>query len=368
MSRPKGSKNKMDEEVTPLENVTVEELKKEKSTETKKPEDFSKDLCYDDTAIEKLNGIGPKTAEKLRDLGYVTVTDIATARADEISSMMKVTFSIAKGWTLQAQEALLGKMDFKTAEEQDKVKKSTQLLIFTGSSNFNGMLGGGVPTKSITGLSGRLSSGKTQICFDCIVDCLGRLHEKAVFIETEPDTFHLDRLKEIARTRGITCNWSDLYVQEAENSPTPKAQFLQYKVVQRYLERGEKIRLVVVDSMTAKFRGWSRSELLPIRTREFAEHFGLMEVLAAKYNLAWLLTFQVIAPPRPDQGLAMQVKFEDNFYPVGGDYVLHSVNNWVALIQKRKELWEANLFDSSHVKRNSCEFMLTAKGLMNAIT
>lgn len=367
MGRPSGSKNKVEEEVTQLENVTVEELKKEKPTETKKPIDFEKDISDDDTVLERLNGIGPKTAEKLRDLGYDTITAIATARADEIASMMKVTFSIAKGWTVQAQEALLSKMEFKTAEEQDKVKKETQLFIFTGSSNFNTMIGGGIPTKSITGLSGRLASGKTQICFDAIVDCLGRLKEKAVFIETEPDTFHLDRLKEIARGRGITCDWSNLYVQEAENSPTPKAQFLQYKVVQRYLERGEKIRLVVIDSMTAKFRGWSRSELLPIRTREFAEHFGLMEYLAAKYNIAWLLTFQVIAPPRPDQGLAMQVKFEDNFYPVGGDFVLHSVNNWVALIQKRKELWEANLFDSSHVKRNSCEFILTAKGLMNGI-
>jgi DNA repair protein RadA len=360
----------MSKEIKPKKlEVTIEEAKAEKQTEEKMPTDTEEDLEGNSTIkkLEDLNGIGPRTAEKLRELGY-TVVGLATGRAEEVAAEMKVSYSVAKGWVMQASEAVLAKMTMKTAIDQDKEKKAKQLFIQTGSKGFNEMIGGGIPTMSITGLTGRLASGKTQIVNDAIVDCLGRLKEIAVFIETEPDTFNLDRLKEIAKLRNLDCDWSRLYIMEAKQIPTAKAQFLQYKVVQKALEKGEKIRLVCVDSMNAKFRaGWSRSEMLPVRTREFAEHFNLMEYLAAKYNIAWLLTFQVIAPPRPDQGLAAKVKFVDQFYPVGGDFVLHSVNNWVALQQIKTELWEASLFDSSHVKRGSCFYMLTASGLKDGI-
>ena len=107
--------------------------------------------------------------------------------------------------------------------------------------------------------------------------------------------------------------------------------------------------------------------MLPIRTREFGEHFNLIKYLTAKYNVAWYLTFQAIAPPRPDQGLAAKVKFAGQWYPVGGDYVLHTVNNWIALDQIKTELWKASLFDSSHMDRATCKFMLTSAGLKDEV-
>ena len=731
MGRPKGSINKLNEENEPIKLETnINDYKGEKSTENKTPVDYEDDLGKKDIKrLEDFNGIGPKGAEKLRDLGY-TVLGLATARPDEVGSQMKVSYSVAKGWCMQASEAVLTKMTMKSSIDFDKEKKAKQLFIHTGSNDFNMMIagtsdfakerGGGIPTMSITGLTGRLSSGKTQIVFDAIVDCIGRLKESAVFIETEPDcqplgniilsskglqpieevfstygkdgtlretkqilenykgkiysikargiplqkftpnhpiyvkrgsevigfipasevkygdyllipynkepttksiydlseytstykntvkiekdciivrnskikrfinvedddiqfllgwylaegssslsainfalsskeveiakrlleilakigingnwryrfggisvtaysrilakflksifsgyaytksipepllyskneywfecyvngdgwskrlykgikrsvktaspilagqlyyflinrkkiassitiykphkriikgkianfktsyclqwtkdskthwyvcdkiglwirvrkvysedyegvivatesnidhtynvpfvthnTFHLDRLKEIAKYKNLECDWSKLFICESSQIPTAKAQFLQYKVVQRALEGGEKIRLVVVDSFNAKFRaGWSITQMLPIRSREIAEHMNLMEYLAAKYNLAWLITCQAIAPPRPDQGLAMKVKFVDNYYPVGGDTLLHSVNNWVALMQIKGDLYKAALFDSSHVKKGACEFMLMGRGIGDGV-
>lgn len=348
--------------------TSFEDIGKEKSTHRKTPANHEADLGkLTIKRLEDLNGIGPVTATKLRDLGY-SVIALATARADEVGAQMKISFSVAKGWVMQAQEVALAKMVVKTANEHDKEKKSKQLFMLTGSTDFNKMIGGGIPTMSITGLTGRLSSGKTQICFDAAVDCLGRLKKKVTFIETEPDTFHLDRLKEIANYRKLNCNWDDLLICEASQIPTAKAQFLQYRVVKKMLEKGEDIKLVIIDSFNAKFRaGWSRSEMLPIRSREIAEHVNLMEYLAAKYNIAWLITCQAIAPPRPDQGLRMKVKFADQYYPVGGDTLLHSVNNWIGLKQIKTILWQASLFDSSHIARGSCYFMLTPSGLKNGV-
>ena len=102
-------------------------------------------------------------------------------------------------------------------------RKLNRYSLRTGSDEFNKMLGGGIPTMSITGSSARFSSGKTQIGYDGIIDVISRIfvcpkckrelingkgvcpvdgeqavHAKAAIIETEPDTFHLPRLKQIA--------------------------------------------------------------------------------------------------------------------------------------------------------------------------
>lgn len=371
-----------------------EDLKAEKPTETKTPVDISDDIGETtEKKLVDLNGIGPITAQKLNDFGYKTVIDLATARADEVAAEMKVTYTIAKGWVAQASEAALMKIKMVTATQRAAYKKKTVFYFKTGSPAFNKLLGGGIPTQAISGASGRFASGKTQIGNEIIIDCISNLFScpkchiklakdskcpdcgspakqaKAVLIETEPDTFHLERLQQICTAKKIPePNWDNLLLCPADQIPTAKAQFLQYKVVQHALEAGENIHLVVIDSFTAKFRaGYSRSEMLPIRAREFAEHFNLMEYLTAKYNLAFYVTCQVIAPPRPDQGLAAKVKYGDSFYPVGGDTLLHSVNNWIGLNQKKTELWEATLFDSSWMPRGHAEFVLTASGLKDGV-
>jgi len=370
MGRTKGALNKKTiEENNPIEMKTdIEELKKEKSTEQKLPQDFNGDVSTKEDDITQIAGIGPKTAERLKEKGYVTLVDIATARADELSAVMTLGYAQCKAMIDSAMDLVASKMKLKTANEHDTDKKLKQIFIKTGSEDFNNLLGGGVPTGSITGTVGRLATGKTQIGFDLIVDVLGRLNKKAVFIETEADTFHLDRLKEIAKGKGYnSINWDNLYVCEAEQIPTPKAQFLQYRAIQKYLEKGEDIILVVIDSFNANFRGWTRTELLPLRTREFAEHFNLIKYLTAKYNLAWYLTFQAISAPRPDAQLHDKMKYGSGYYISGGDYVLHTVNNWISLEQIKTELWKAVLFDSSHIDRASCTFMLTKDGLKNEV-
>jgi DNA repair protein RadA len=348
------------------------ETEEEKPTDEKQPSDHEADVTVKTgKGIQKLtdiSGIGPKTAEKLKDLGY-SLMGIATGRAEEISAEMKVSFVVAKGWVFAAQEALLARMSMKTANEFDKEKKAKQQFFKTGSPGLNGLLGGGVPTMSTTGVSGRFSTGKTQMGYDLIVDCLTRIKRKAVFIETEPDTFHLDRLKQLCRLKKINePDWDNLTVCGSDQIPTAKAQFLQYKVVQKALEGGSDIGLVVCDSFTAKFRpGYSRREMLPVRTREFTEHFLLIDFLAARYNVAWFLTCQVIGCVDPVQTGLSQMKTGDGYYPVGGEFLLHSVNNWISLKQIKTELYAATLYDSSWLPRGNTTFMITTSGLQDEV-
>jgi len=366
---------------------------KDKPTDDKTPADHEEDVTNgskETKRLEDLKGIGPVTANKLRELGY-TLVGIATGRADEIAAEMKISFVQAKAWVMTAQEAVLSKMVLKTATQQDREKKLKQQFIPTGSHAFNELLGGGFATMATTGLSGRYSTGKTQAIFDGLVECLSRLHRcpdcyrglkagetcpkcqkkevpaEAAYIETEPNTFNLDRLKQIAKLKKVEPDWDKLFIAEADQIPTAKAQFLQYKVVQKALENGAKFAMVAVDSFTAKFRpGYSRREMLPVRTREFTEHFLLIEYLAARYNIAWVLSCQVIGAPDPGQSLGIRVKTGDSFYPVGGEYLLHSINTWVGMQQVKTELWQAILYDSSYLPRGSRNFMLSPSGLINA--
>ncbi len=344
--------------------TSLNDLKAEKATDEKTPSDQEREV--EDKGIkrlEDLQGVGPVTARKLRDLGY-TLVGVATGRADEIAAEMKISFNVAKSWVMAAQEAVLCKMVLKNGKEVDKERKEKIQYIKTGSENFNNLLGGGIQTGATTGLCGRFSVGKTQVCFDAIVDCIGRLKRKAVYIETEPNTFHASRIEEIAKSRNIDIDLENLYVCEASQIPTAKSQYLQYKVVQKELGKGEDIGLVCVDSFTAKFRaGYSRREMLPVRTREFTEHFMMIDYLAAKYNIAWVLTCQVIGAPDPGQTLGIKMMTGDSYMPVGGMYLLHSMTTWVALAQIKTELYEATLFDSSYLPRNKCEFTLTKQGI-----
>lgn len=348
--------------------TNINELRKEKATDDKQPSDQEREV--EDKSLrrlEDLSGVGPVTAAKLRNLGY-TLIGIATGRADEIASQMKVSFSKAKVWVMSAQEAVLCKMSMKSGNEIDRERKSRIQLIRTGSSNFNGLLGGGIHTGETTGICGKFSVGKSQICFDSIVDCISRLKRKAVYIETEPNTFHADRLKQIATLRKVDIDLDDVYVCESTQIPTAKAQFLQYKVIQKELQSGADIGLVCIDSFTAKFRpGYSRREMLPVRTREFTEHFHLIDYLSSKYNIAFILTCQVIGAPDPGQTLGIKMITGDSYYPVGGNYLLHSMTTWVSLQQIKTELYKAILFDSSYLPRGSCEFMLTKSGLSDGV-
>ena len=341
----------------------------DKPTDSKDVSDHEEDVVnHTSKTMQDLPGIGPKTAEKLRELGY-TLVGLATGRADEIAAEMKVSFVQAKGWVQAAQEAVLCGMNLKKAEEIEKERKKKQKFYVTGSNAFNHLMGGGFGTMKTTGLSGRFSTGKTQSIYDAMVDCLrSEVEDEAVYIETEPDTFHLERVKQIADLRKIKIDTNKLWVAEASQIPTAKAQFLQYKIVQKHLEQGSPIHLVAVDSFTAKFRpGYSRREMLPVRTREFTEHFLLIDFLASRYNIAWILSCQVIGAPDPGQGLGIKMKTGDTYYPVGGEFLLHSVSTWVSLQQIKTELYEAILYDSSYLERSKCEFMLTKQGLMDGI-
>ncbi|MEM4244226.1 MAG: DNA repair and recombination protein RadA, partial [Candidatus Bathyarchaeia archaeon] len=153
--------------------------------------------------IEDLPGVGPATAQKLRDLGYHTVESLAMATARELEPIgvgEKKAFSM-----IEAARSAIG-CSFVRADELLKMRQNV-LRLTTGSKALDRILDGGLETQTITEFYGEYGSGKSQICHQLCVNVQlpperGGLNGGALYVDTE-NTFRLERIVQMARHLGL---------------------------------------------------------------------------------------------------------------------------------------------------------------------
>jgi RecA/RadA recombinase len=107
--------------------------------------------------LEDIPGIGEKTAQKLREVGYTDPMAIAVASPSELAAIAEIGEGQAAKIINAVREIL--EIGYETAdkilERRLKVAKIT-----TGSKNLDNLLGGGVETQAITETYGQFGSGK----------------------------------------------------------------------------------------------------------------------------------------------------------------------------------------------------------------
>lgn len=150
--------------------------------------------------IAKLPGVGPATAEKLRDAGYLDPIDLAVESPQELVSVADLGLSTATK-IIQEARKIANKDNFKTGKELIEKRLEVGRLT-TGSKTLNDLLGGGFETQSITELFGEFGSAKTQIVHQlCVTVQLpkdqGGLEGHAFYIDTE-NTFRPERIIQMA--------------------------------------------------------------------------------------------------------------------------------------------------------------------------
>src|SRR3972149_10585375 len=136
--------------------------------------------------LEDLPGIGPATAQKLKELGYHTVESLAMATARELEPAgisEKKAFSV-----IEAARSSIG-VSFVRADELLKMRQNV-LRLTSGSKALDGMLDGGLETQTITEFYGEYGSGKSQICHELCVNVQlpperGGLGGGALYVDTE---------------------------------------------------------------------------------------------------------------------------------------------------------------------------------------
>ena len=305
--------------------------------------------------LEDISGIGPKMAEKLREVGLTDPMSIAVSSPGELASILEISEATAMKIITNAREML--EMGFVSAdkilEQQQKAARIT-----TGSKALDELLGGGIQTQAITEAFGQFGSGKTQLGFQLAVNVQlpkekGGLEGNCLFIDTE-NTFRPQRIAQMAEALGLDSKkvLKNIFVARAFTSDH---QMFLIEKANEMIEQN-KIKLIVIDSLTSHFRAdyIGRGELAP-RQQKLNKHLHTLQKLADSYNLAVYVTNQVLANPA--------VLFGDATMPAGGHILAHQATYRIYLRKSTQDKKIAKMVDAPDLPTGECVFRVTEEGI-----
>ncbi|HDD57351.1 MAG TPA: DNA repair and recombination protein RadA [Thermoplasmatales archaeon] len=310
----------------------------------------------EETLIENLPGVGPATAEKLREAGYGDLLSIAVASPRELADAADIGESTASKIIIAARrEADIGQ--FETGDVIFE-RRSKLGHLTTGSKTLDQLLGGGFETQSITELFGEFGSGKTQIAHQLCVNVQlpkekGGLEGHAFYIDTE-NTFRPERITQMAEAKGLDPKevLKNIHVARAYNSSH------QMLLVERVKELSKDIpaRLLVIDSLTAHFRAeYVGRGALADRQQKLNKHMHDLLRWGDLNDGVICVTNQVSAKP--------DALFGDPTRPIGGHIVGHTATFRIYLRKSKGEKRIARLIDSPHLPEGEAVFSIGREGI-----
>jgi DNA repair protein RadA len=305
--------------------------------------------------LEELKGVGPATASKLREAGYLDIEIIATSSPYEMAEKTGLSIELCKEIINQAKDKIT--VDMKTGLEILKQRQSVGKLT-TGSSKLDELLGGGIETQSTYEFYGKFSSGKSQIGFQLAVNVQlpknkGGLEGKVIFIDTE-GTFRPDRIAELARYKKLDPEQvlNNILVIKPSSS---EEQIVATEKIEYTLKSGE-FKLIIVDSLTSHFRAdYIGRGSLSERQQKLNKHLHTLQKYSEKYNLAVYYTNQVMDNPG--------IMYGDPVTAIGGNVLAHAATYRVYIRKSKDEKRIARLIDSPNLPEREVVFKITPEGV-----
>ena len=305
--------------------------------------------------IEDLPGIGPTTAEKLKENGYDSVEKIATASPHDLSELVGLSVDNAKKAVEAARQATT--LEYSTGSDLYNKRKALG-RISTNAKTLDELLGGGLETNAITEAYGKFASGKTQLSFQLSVNAQlpldkGGLGGAVLFIDTE-GTFRPERIEAIAKAKELDPEQTLNNIKVVRASTTEQ-QVLSIERADK-LVRDENIKLIIVDSMMALFRSeFIGRGALGERQQKLNSHIHKLQSLADTYNLAVYVTNQVMDNPA--------ILFGDPTTPVGGNIMAHAATTRLYMRKSKEEKRIIRLVDSPNMPEGEAVIKITATGV-----
>ena len=296
-----------------------------------------------------LPGVGAATAEKLEGAGYGDLLSLAVASPAEIVEVAGMSEAVARKIIKAARDGL--NMGFQTGDEL-LLKRAAIQRISTGCEGLNTMMGGGFETGAIVECFGEYGSGKTQIGHSLAVQSY-KVDPDAIsiYIDTE-NTFRPERIEQFAKGEGLDANAVLKSVRVARAYNSDHQMLLAEKVDELVNKQGLRVKLVVIDSLTAHFRAeFIGRGTLAERQQKLNKHMHLLMKIADKNNLCVYVTNQVMA--KPDQF------FGDPTQAIGGHIVAHASTYRLYLRKGKKGSRVAKLVDSPNLPEAETAFIVT---------
>ena len=305
--------------------------------------------------IEDIPGIGPATAEKLRELGFQTVESLATATVRELTQTGVGEKQAAKIITI-ARDSIA--TSFVRADELMRMRQNLLRLTMT-SKQLDELVGGGLESQTITEFYGEYGAGKSILCHQLAVNAQlpieqGGLNGGALYVDTE-NTFRPEWVVRMAGPLGLdpeTVGKNIIY-SEAFNSDH---QILILEKADKIIQENN-IKLIIVDSLTAHFRSeYLGREVLAERQQKLNNHMHRLVRLARAFNAVAVVTNQVMS--KPDAFFASGVE------PVGGHIVAHTSHTRIFLRRATGgPVRIARLVSSPYLPEGERIFKITEEGI-----
>ena len=314
------------------------------------------DIDEPEMTIEDLPGVGPATAEKLREAGFEELLAIAVMSPMELAEQAELGEAVSSK-IIQAAKKLANIGGFISGNALLERRKTVQKLT-SGTSAMDELLGGGFETQSICEVFGEFGSGKTQIGHQLAVNTIlptsqGGLNGEVFYIDTE-DTFRPERIAQMAEAVGIDPQdaLDRIHVARAYNSAH---QMLLVDEIKR-MAKSIDVKLVIVDSLTSHFRAeYVGRGMLASRQQKLNKHLKELKQLSDVQNALILVTNQVMSNPAALWG--------DPTKAIGGHIVGHASTFRLYLRKSKGGRRIARLIDSPNLPEGEAVFTVTAEGL-----
>ena len=329
---------------------------KKTASENIDEDEITIDIDEPEVTIEDLPGVGPATAEKLREAGFEELLAIAVMSPMELAEQAELGEAVSSK-IIQAAKKLANIGGFISGNALLDRRKTVQKLT-SGTSAMDELLGGGFETQSICEVFGEFGSGKTQIGHQLAVNTIlpisqGGLNGEVFYIDTE-DTFRPERIAQMAEAVGMDPQdaLDRIHVARAYNSAH---QMLLVDEIKR-MAKSIDVKLVIVDSLTSHFRAeYVGRGMLASRQQKLNKHLKELKQLSDVQNALILVTNQVMSNPAALWG--------DPTKAIGGHIVGHASTFRLYLRKSKGGRRIARLIDSPNLPEGEAVFTVTAEGL-----
>tara|TARA_B100000214_G_scaffold375604_1_gene363275 strand:+ start:2065 stop:3066 length:1002 start_codon:yes stop_codon:yes gene_type:complete len=331
-------------------------MTKKTASENVDENEITIDVDEPEMTIEDLPGVGPATAEKLREAGFEELLAIAVMSPMELAEQAELGEAVSSK-IIQAAKKLANIGGFISGNALLDRRKTVQKLT-SGTSAMDELLGGGFETQSICEVFGEFGSGKTQIGHQLAVNTIlptsqGGLNGEVFYIDTE-DTFRPERIAQMAEAVGMDPQdaLDRIHVARAYNSAH---QMLLVDEIKR-MAKSIDVKLVIVDSLTSHFRAeFVGRGMLASRQQKLNKHLKELKQLSDVQNALVLVTNQVMSNPAALWG--------DPTKAIGGHIVGHASTFRLYLRKSKGGRRIARLIDSPNLPEGEAVFTVTAEGL-----
>lgn len=320
---------------------------------TEEKEEIQEDV---ELKLTDLPGVGPAAEAKLVEAGFESVLSIAVASPANLVDAAGFSESTARKVIKAARDSL--NMGFVSAldAEEDREKNST--IVSTGSKAFDGILDGGIKSGGITIMYAPGTVGKSQVAHQIAINAIvDKTDSIVVYIDTE-GTCNVKRFRQMLNRYKISNTDANDYLKRIRivNVHTADHQIFMAEQIESLFNKGQKVSLVVVDSLTALFRsGFSgRGELAP-RQQKLNKHLRTLQKIAQLHDIPVFVTNQVMDNPGQMYGNPTK--------PVGGHIVTHAGMEIISLTKNSKGLRTAKLLDSMYLPESEATFIITENGI-----